>query len=112
MMLELYRNPASSKMSSAQRLPLPIEKLAARKLIGKGVGAYTKLLKDYAESTYATEAMLRVNECVEEIRRLREQAGRSGLDRPTSDADLAFQTLLQVRNKLVSAYDEIKQMRV
>lgn len=27
-------------------------------------------------------------------------------------ADLAFQTLLQVRNKLVSAYDEIKQMRV
>ena len=27
-------------------------------------------------------------------------------------ADLAFQMLLQVRNKLVSAYDEIKQMRV
>jgi flagellar hook-basal body complex protein FliE len=27
-------------------------------------------------------------------------------------ADLAFQMLLQVRNKLVEAYDEIKQMRV
>lgn len=27
-------------------------------------------------------------------------------------ADLAFQTLLQVRNKLVAAYEEIKQMRV
>lgn len=27
-------------------------------------------------------------------------------------ADLAFQLLLQVRNKLVNAYDEIKQMRV
>ena len=27
-------------------------------------------------------------------------------------ADLAFQMLLQVRNKLVDAYDEIKQMRV
>lgn len=27
-------------------------------------------------------------------------------------ADLAFQMLLQVRNKLVAAYDEIKQMRV
>ena len=27
-------------------------------------------------------------------------------------ADLAFQTLLQIRNKLMDAYDEIKQMRV
>ena len=27
-------------------------------------------------------------------------------------ADLAFQTLLQVRNKLVAAYEEVKQMRV
>lgn len=27
-------------------------------------------------------------------------------------ADLAFQMLMQVRNKLVDAYDEIKQMRV
>lgn len=27
-------------------------------------------------------------------------------------ADLAFKTLLQVRNKLMDAYDEIKQMRV
>lgn len=27
-------------------------------------------------------------------------------------ADLAFQTLLQVRNKLVAAYEELKQMRV
>ena len=27
-------------------------------------------------------------------------------------ADLAFQTLLQVRNKMVSAYEEIKQIRV
>ena len=27
-------------------------------------------------------------------------------------ADLAFQTLLQVRNKMMSAYEEIKQIRV
>ena len=27
-------------------------------------------------------------------------------------AELAFQTLMQIRNKLESAYDEIKQMRV
>ena len=27
-------------------------------------------------------------------------------------ADLAFQTLLQIRNKLMDAYDEIKNMRV
>ncbi len=27
-------------------------------------------------------------------------------------ADLAFQTLMQIRNKLMDAYDEIKQMRV
>lgn len=27
-------------------------------------------------------------------------------------ADLAFQTLLQVRNKMVAAYEEIKQIRV
>ncbi len=27
-------------------------------------------------------------------------------------ADLAFQMLLQVRNKLVAAYEEVKQMRV
>ena len=27
-------------------------------------------------------------------------------------ADLAFKTLLQIRNKLLSAYDEVKQMRM
>ena len=27
-------------------------------------------------------------------------------------AELAFQTLMQIRNKLMDAYDEIKQMRV
>jgi flagellar hook-basal body complex protein FliE len=27
-------------------------------------------------------------------------------------ADLAFKTLMQIRNKLVSAYDEIRQMRI
>ena len=27
-------------------------------------------------------------------------------------ADIAFQTLLQVRNKLMDAYEEVKQMRV
>lgn len=27
-------------------------------------------------------------------------------------ADLAFKTLMQIRNKLVEAYDEIKQMRI
>ena len=27
-------------------------------------------------------------------------------------AELAFQTLMQIRNKLETAYDEIKQMRV
>jgi len=27
-------------------------------------------------------------------------------------AELAFQTLMQIRNKLLEAYDEIKQMRV
>ena len=27
-------------------------------------------------------------------------------------AELAFQTLMQIRNKLMEAYDEIKQMRV
>lgn len=30
----------------------------------------------------------------------------------TRKADLAFQMLMQVRNKMVEAYDEIKQMRV
>ena len=27
-------------------------------------------------------------------------------------ADLAFRTLMQIRNKLVSAYDEVRQMRI
>ncbi len=27
-------------------------------------------------------------------------------------ADLAFKTLMQIRNKLVNAYDEIRQMRI
>lgn len=27
-------------------------------------------------------------------------------------ADLAFKTLLQIRNKLLSAYDEVRQMRI
>ena len=31
---------------------------------------------------------------------------------PKQKADIAFQMLLQVRNKLVDAYNEIKQMRV
>lgn len=30
----------------------------------------------------------------------------------TRQADLAFKTLLQVRNKLMEAYEEIKQLRV
>jgi flagellar hook-basal body complex protein FliE len=44
------------------------------------------------------------------------QAGRrddvANVAQATRKADLAFQMLMQVRNKMVEAYDEIKQMRV
>lgn len=36
----------------------------------------------------------------------------SGVINAKQKADMAFNMLLQVRNKLVDAYDEIKQMRV
>ena len=62
---------------------------------------------------------------IEQVNRLQQDAEgaiedlingrRDDLDRvliAKQKADLAFQTLLQVRNKLVDAYQEIKQMQV
>ena len=62
---------------------------------------------------------------VNEVNRLQLEADRARIDRATGKTDnvaegftaikkaeLAFQTLMQIRNKLTEAYDEIKQMRV
>ena len=47
-----------------------VEKLAARKIIGKAVGCYTKVLKDYGTGEHATHARLRLAECMDAVRRL------------------------------------------
>lgn len=62
---------------------------------------------------------------IEQVNRLQQDAEKAIEDLQTgkrddmanvmiakNKADLAFQMLLQVRNKMVDAYDEIKQMRV
>jgi len=62
---------------------------------------------------------------IDEVNRLQDDANKATVDLATGKTDnvaevftavkkaeLAFQTLLQIRNKLMDAYDEIKQMRV
>ena len=62
---------------------------------------------------------------IQEVNRLQSDAERARVDLATGKsenvaevftaikkAELAFQTLMQIRNKLMDAYEEIKQMRV
>lgn len=62
---------------------------------------------------------------IDEVNRLQEEADQARIDLATGKTDnvaevftavkkaeLAFQTLMQIRNKLQDAYDEIRQMRV
>jgi flagellar hook-basal body complex protein FliE len=62
---------------------------------------------------------------VNEVNQLQSQADKARIDLATGETDnvaevftaikkaeMAFQTLMQIRNKLTDAYDEIKQMRV
>ncbi len=64
-------------------------------------------------------------ESIDEVNRLQTEADTARINLATGKtenvaevftavkkADLAFQTLMQIRNKLMDAYDEIKQMRV
>jgi len=62
---------------------------------------------------------------INEVNQLQNQADQATVNLATGETDnvaevftavkkaeLAFQTLMQIRNKLMDAYDEIKQMRV
>ena len=62
---------------------------------------------------------------IHEVNRLQAEADQARINLATGQSDnvaevftaikkaeLAFQTLMQIRNKLMDAYDEIKQMRV
>jgi len=62
---------------------------------------------------------------INEVNRLQTEADEATVNLATGESDnvaevftavkkaeLAFQTLMQIRNKLMDAYDEIKQMRV
>ncbi len=62
---------------------------------------------------------------INEVNRLQSEADQATVNLATGETDnvsevftavkkseLAFQTLMQIRNKLMEAYDEIKQMRV
>jgi flagellar hook-basal body complex protein FliE len=64
-------------------------------------------------------------ESIDEVNRLQSEADQARMNLVTGKtenvaevftavkkAELAFQTLMQIRNKLLDAYDEIKQMRV
>lgn len=64
-------------------------------------------------------------ESIKEVNRLQSEADHARVELATGNsqnvaevftavkkAELAFQTLMQIRNKLMDAYDEIKQMRV
>ena len=62
---------------------------------------------------------------INEVNRLQTEADEATVNLATGESDnvaevftavkkaeLAFQTLMQIRNKLMDAYDEVKQMRV
>lgn len=62
---------------------------------------------------------------INEVNRLQTEADEATVNLTTGESDnvaevftavkkaeLAFQTLMQIRNKLMDAYDEVKQMRV
>ncbi len=64
-------------------------------------------------------------ESINEVNRLQSEADQARMDLATGKtdqvaevfsavkkADLAFQTLMQMRNKLLDAYEEVKQMKV
>jgi len=64
-------------------------------------------------------------ESINEVNRLQSEADQATVNLATGETDnvaevftavkkseLAFQTLLQIRNKLMEAYDEIKQIKV
>ena len=66
-----------------------------------------------------------LSESINKVNQLQADADRARIDLATGQTDnvaevftavkkaeLAFQTLMQIRNKLRDAYDEIKQMRV
>lgn len=66
-----------------------------------------------------------LSESINQVNRLQDHADQARINLATGKTDnvaevftavkkaeLAFQTLMQMRNKLMEAYDEIKQMRV
>ena len=88
---------------------------------GKGLNPAQTTQKTDDGSDFKSLLMKSINE----VNRLQTEADEATVNLATGESDnvaevftavkkaeLAFQTLMQIRNKLMDAYDEIKQMRV
>ncbi len=89
--------------------------------VGKAAPSSTGGAQDAAGKSFKDLLMDSINE----VNRLQSEADEARINLMTGQtenvaevftavkkAELAFQTLMQIRNKLMEAYDEIKQMRV
>ena len=78
-----------------------------------------------AEKTDGADFQSMLKNSIDEVNRLQQDAEQATTELATGKTDnvaevftavkkaeLAFQTLMQMRNQLMDAYDEIKQMRV
>lgn len=80
--------------------------------IGQATGA------DKSFKNFLLESLGEVNQLQQQADQAVETLATGGETTPAEvltavqKADLAFRTLMQIRNKLVSAYDEVRQMRV
>jgi len=81
--------------------------------------------KGLTRTTEGKDFKTMLMDSINEVNRLQSEADRARIDLASGNsenvaevftavkkAELAFQTLMQIRNKLMEAYDEIKQMRV
>ena len=84
----------------------PLPKMPGKDEQGPG---FEKLLKDQIEKVNQLQADAR--EAIEDLAAGRRDDVESILV-ATQKADTAFKLLLQVRNKVMSAYDEVKQIRL
>ncbi len=86
--------------------PLPLSPLGREPSPGPG---FKKLLQDQIDKV--NQLQQDATEAIEDLMTGKRDDVESVLI-ATEKADTAFHLLLQVRNKVVDAYDEVKQMRI
>lgn len=103
-------------------LPLGPQQIGPRQPLGRPGPAGAPGGAAGAEGASFKDALVKSLEEVNELQKSADQAverwATGGTQNVTEmlsavgKADLAFKTLMQIRNKLVSAYEEIRQMRI